>query len=124
MPPTTLGAVRTASTRLLTLTGAVYTADVATGKTGGKYTVLWLRSLACRLLHPAQMAPSSAAARAELLADRDLWFDPDVLLPEQCRVVISGVSWQPRAGTFEALGDGITVVARRCIVVRVQTTSF
>jgi hypothetical protein len=115
-----MGAGRTATQRLMTQVATVYTETVSTGKS----TTVLLYALACRLVHPSDSAPGSSAERAELMADRDLWWNTDVTLPEQCRISIDGVLYQPVAGTFQALGDGQTIVARRCAVVRVQTASF
>jgi hypothetical protein len=121
VPPTSAGAARTASQKLMTQIAVVYTETASTGK----YTTVFLATLACRLVRPkALIAAASTGARVELLADKDLWFDPDVTIPEQCRVLIDGVYWQPRAGSFENLGDGVTVVAHRCMVIRIQTAAF
>jgi hypothetical protein len=118
MPPSSMGAARFATQRLMTQTATVYTPG-----SGGKFTAVARRDLPCRLVQPRSTG-ATAAGRAELMADRDLWWDPDVVLPEQCQILVDGVRWQPVAGTFASLGDGVVVVARRAMVIRVQTTSF
>lgn len=120
MPPTSMAAGRTATTRLFTQVATVYVETASTGR----YTTVLVNALACRLLKPASSAPASVADRVEMMSDYDLWWPADTSLPEQCRFTIDGVNYQPRAGTFDALGDGQTIVARRCAVVRMQTTAF
>lgn len=121
MPPSSLRAAQSANRNLLRQTATVYGETPTTGK----YTTVLIPTLKCQLVHPSTSGAPSAAARAEMMADRDLWWDPSTVLPEQCRVRIDGVYWQPRAGTFQVTQpDGQTVVLRRCIVIRVQTTSF
>lgn len=123
MAPTSIRAVRTASERLLlTQLATVYTENATTGR----YTDVLLNALPCRVIRPKNLATAAAssASRAELLAERDLWWPAGTILPEQCRVLVDGVTYQPRAGTFESIGDGATVAIRRGALVRIQTTSF
>lgn len=115
-----MAAAKTAHTMLMTQTAQVTTADPTTGR----YTVILKNSMPCRLVHPTDAAPATSVGRAELLADRDIWWPGDIALPEQCRFVIAGTSWAPKAGTFAVIGDGVTVVARRAAVVRQQSASF
>lgn len=124
MAPTSMAAAQNASQKLLTQTAIVYGENPSTGASGGRYNVVLNSSLACRMVHPNSAGASSAAGRAELLADRDFWWDASYAMPEQCRIQVGGIYWQPRAGTYAALGDGVTVVARRCIVTRIQIQSF
>lgn len=121
MPPNSMQAARHASTALMTQTAQV----VAQDSVSGRYTTTVLfKAMPCRLVHPTDTAPSSSGQRAELLADRDIWWPAKYDLPEQCRFVIDGVNWQPRAGTFTVIGDGTTAVARRAAVVRQQSAAF
>lgn len=124
MAPTSMAAAQNASQKLLTQTAIVYGENPSTGASGGRYTVVLNPSLVCRMVHPSYGGAGSAGARAEIMADRDLWWDAGYRMPEQCRIVVDGIAWQPRAGTFAALGDGVTVVARRCMVTRVQISAF
>lgn len=119
MPPTTMGAMRSASQRQLTELATVYGASPTTGR----YTAILRQDLACRLLKPSDIMPATAQARAEFMAQRDFWFDVSFYMPEQCQIDISGIRWQPIAGSFQRNGDGVTDAAARCIVIRQQGTS-
>lgn len=116
MPPTSMGAAKTANDRLLKQRATVYTADPTTGR----YTTIIQRNLPCVLVHPAAAAPANSAGRAELLSDREIWWSADTPLPEQCRFFLYGTFWAVVAGTFAEVGDGETVIARRCAVIRQQ----
>lgn len=118
---TSMGAMQRATKRSILLElGTVWGEDSVTGR----YTVLLKRDLACRLVIPAGLEASSGDARAEMVAQRDLWFDPAYDMPEQCQVEVDGVRWQPQPGSFHSPGDGVTPTATVCIVDRQQTAAF
>lgn len=56
---------------------------------------------------------------------RNLIFDPDYMMPENCQVEVDDIRWQPSAGTFGAYRDWASNIAyRRCDAMRVQVNSF
>lgn len=97
-------------------------ANVYTGASGtGRYTVLAKSNLSCRLMHLNIRLVPTAIDRAELSAMRDMMFDPDYVMPEQCQVEVDGIRWQPKPGTFGAFRDwNSNVVYRNCQVLRQQ----
>lgn len=99
----------------------VYTEHAVTGR----YTVLAKSRLACRLSHIPLNRVQRSGDRAELAAMRNMLFDPEYAMPEQCQVAVDGVRWQPMPGTFGAYRDwNSELVYRRADVIRVQTTAF
>lgn len=99
----------------------VYSANSTTGR----FNVLERAGLACRLIHVDLRFATSTAARAEMMQIRDLLFDGSYRMPEQCQVVVDGVTYQPEAGSFEYLRDWNSVVDYgKCQAVRQQTSSF
>jgi hypothetical protein len=91
----------------------------------GRYTVLTKSQLACRLVHMPLRHVSTGADRAELAGMRNLIFDPEFILPEECQVEVDGTRWSPRPGTFGAYRDWNSNLAyRRCDVVRQQVSAF
>lgn len=99
----------------------VYTENASTGR----YTDLANSGLACRLMHLNLQPAATSSDRAEFAAMRDMMFDPDYAMPEQCQVEVDGVRWQPRPGTFGAFRDwNGDLVYRRATVLRQQVSSF
>lgn len=103
----------------------VYGADPSTTAGGGRWTMVLKTNLRCRNLPlHIRYAPTSGQ-RAEEMSFRYFFWQPDYFLPEQCQIDLSGVRWQPEAGTFQALRAGSSdVLIRRCSVIRVQVASF
>lgn len=96
-------------------TATIYTEHASTGL----YSVVDRSDLACRLVHVDIGGAQSGGARAELAALRSMLFEPDYVMPETAQVEVSGIRWQPVAGTFGAFrGPSGTVEYRRCDVVR------
>jgi hypothetical protein len=90
----------------------------------GRYTVVIKTKLECRL-QPVNQQEPGGGTRAELMAVRDFYWNPEYELPERSQILIDGIRWQPEAGTFQALRAGRSgVLIRRCSVVRIQTSSF
>lgn len=106
--------------------GLDQTANIyAESATTGLYTTLVKTGLACRLIHLNLRLAGSSNDRAELAGQRDMLFDPEYQMPEQCQVEVDGVRWQPKPGTFEALRNWTSDVSyRKCQVERQQTVSF
>ncbi len=101
--------------------GTVYTEAA----TSGRYTVLAKSNLACRLIHMPLRHVTTGSDRAKLAGMRNLMFDPEYIMPEECQVEVDGVRWQPKPGTFGAYRDWNSNVAyRRCDAVRQQVGSF
>jgi hypothetical protein len=99
----------------------VYSANATTGR----FNVLEKSGLACRLIHVNVQPAATSGDRAELAAIRDMIFDPAYTMPEQCQVVVDGITWGPVPGTFGAFRDwNSTVIYRRAQVVRQQTSAF
>jgi hypothetical protein len=93
------------------------TASVFVESPAGEFTVQVKTGLRCRLIHVR--GGESAGARAELLALRNMVFEPTYAMPEDCVVVVAGVRWRTRPGTFGALrGPDSGLSYRRCDVTR------
>lgn len=87
--------------------------------TTGLYDTLAKARLDCRLAHVNVQPATGGNERAELAALRDMLFDPNYVMPENCQVDVDGVRWQPVVGTFGAFrGPSSQTVYRRCDVVR------
>lgn len=115
MPPSSWDAARSASSVRLTQRATVYSPDPVSGR----WTTVAKRSLPCRLVSPRSTGSALPTyERAELMAGRDFWWEPSYFLPETAQILVDGVMWAVRAGTFQALGDCELPAARRCMVVR------
>ena len=82
-----------------------------------------LANVACWLKTVRRQPASTGAARRELAALRELWFDPAVTIPEHgVRIEVAGhlapngatARWNPNAGTFQVdqAPDGTAIVKR------------
>jgi hypothetical protein len=92
----------------------------------GRFTVSLKVLLECRLV-PILMFNNTLRTydRAELMATRDLIWNPLYYMPENSQVEIEGVRWSPNVGTFNAQRAGNSaVLLRRCQVTRIQTGAF
>jgi hypothetical protein len=99
-----------------TTTATFYTETPGTGE----MTTVYAADFACRLNHVAQR-PANPPDRAALAAERDLMFDPAIILPQFGEIVIAGHDgrWAPKAYTYEALrGPTGALHHRRVQVVR------
>lgn len=93
----------------------VFTETVATGL----YQTVEKSNLKCRLAHVNMRPAPGGNERAELAAIRDMMFDPDYVMPENCQLDVDGVRWQPVAGSFGAFrGPSGRVTYRRCDLMR------
>jgi hypothetical protein len=94
-------------------------ADVYTADADGRFTQLATSGLACRAVLLLRRADMVTIDRAELLAQRTLYFDPDYALDERAQVELDGVRWSPIAGSFTAPKDMAGAIAyRACIIAR------
>ena len=84
------------------------------------YSTVVRGDLACRLVH-LDRAAATAGERAELMALRDLMWDPSYAMPEGAQVAIDGVRWQTVRGTFGAPRRRGVVAYRICQVERVTS---
>lgn len=96
----------------------VFTLNPATGVDD----VVAATGLSCRLAHNRVGAGTPLSDRAELASSRRLIWDPAVVLPEHCTVVVDGIAWRPAAGTFQLLRDWTSQgVYREAMVTRQET---
>lgn len=87
----------------------------------GRYDTIVHSRVPCRLVHMPLRHISTGSDRAELAGMRNLIFDGGVQLPEQCRILVDGVFWAPRPGTFGKYRDWTSSAAYgRCDVTRQQ----
>lgn len=91
--------------------GTVYDDDDA-------YSTQVKANLACRLVH-VDRSSATAGDRAELMALRDLMWDPGYVMPEGAQVAIDGIRWQTVRGTFGAPRRRGVVAYRICQVERI-----
>jgi hypothetical protein len=103
--------------------GLDQTAAVYQRGTTGAFDTLVYAGVRCRLAHVR--GGNSAPERAELLALRQLLWEPGYVMPEhQIQVEVGGLRWNPTPGTYGALrGPSGTVVYRRCDVTRASEVS-
>lgn len=96
------------------------TATVYTEGAGGAFTVVAKVNLGCRLSTISGRGATTTVDRAELLAMRQLFWDPSYDMPECCQIEIDGVRWNPQPGTFVAPTRPIggIIAYRACDVVR------
>lgn len=83
------------------------------------YSTVVRSGLDCRLVH-VDRASASAGDRAELMAIRELMWDPGYVMPEGAQVAIDAVRWQTVRGTFGAPRRRGVVAYRICQVERVS----
>lgn len=88
---------------------------------GGQYTTLAKAGLLCHTQHVSVAPAQTAQARSELAARRRMEWVPEYAMPNDCRVVIDGVTWRPDSDTYARLkGPGVAVIFRRCDLARVE----
>jgi hypothetical protein len=99
------------------------TADVfAYNPTTGQDDTPTVTGLNCRLAHNRVGAGTPLPDRAELASSRRLIWDPAVVLPDHCTVVVEGIAWRTAAGTHQLLRDWNSVgVYREAMVTRQET---
>ncbi len=78
------------------------TCDVYTAGPTGAFTVKAKAALACRLSLVGAAGARSGDERAELLATRQLFWDPGYALPARCQVEIAGVRYNVVHGSEAA----------------------
>jgi len=96
------------------------TLTVYTAAADGRFTTVVQAGVPCRLAALGLANAVTAAERADLAAWRLLYWDTSYELPEDTvQLRIASVSWNPVAGTYEAMDVGEDeIVYRRCQVVR------
>jgi len=114
-PPAAAAQVRQTMAASFNATLTVYTAAA-----DGRFTAVVQADVPCRLAGLGIANAVTAAERADLAAWRLLYWDTSYALPEDTvQLRIGGVSWNPVAGTYEAMDVGADeIVYRRCQVVR------
>lgn len=97
--------------------GLTERATVLIRAAGGAYTTEVRTGLRCRLVKLNASRAATADDRAELTAQRELWWEAGYVIPDGARVQIDGITWQTVRNTYRHFAD--LMPHRRCQVVRV-----